>query len=256
MYIGALIASLLKFPKWIVFYDADNFVPNALLEYTLAMSKLFMQQYMTSTQEDQGIYPLQNVRISWASKPSNGSDSPALGVLGRCTRVVSPLMTTLIAEWFGVQDQTIITSNAGEQGFTMKTIQALRFSSGYSVETFQLLELLSKALSTGIQPEPDHVILQQYQAQSPHFHEKRGDEHIKRMIAESLGCFFYFKKQITPCIKRQLQKIYREMDLETCRPVVYPALQQLFLEAHDLSVDQYLLLGESATTNEQETLCG
>ena len=29
MYIGALIASLLKSPKWIVFYDADNFVPNA-----------------------------------------------------------------------------------------------------------------------------------------------------------------------------------------------------------------------------------
>lgn len=256
MYIGALIASLLKSPKWIVFYDADNFVPNALLEYTLAMSKLFMQQYKTSTQEDEGIHRLQNVRICWASKPSNGRDSLAPGVFGRCTRVVSPLMTTLIAEWFGVQDQTIMTSNAGEQGFTMKTIQALRFSSGYSVETFQLLELLSKALSTTMQAQSDHVILQQYQAQSPHFHEKREDEHIKRMIAESLGCFFYFKKQITPCIKRQLQKIYREMDLEMHRPVVYPALQKFSLEAHDLSVDQYLLLEGSTTANKEETLCG
>jgi mannosyl-3-phosphoglycerate synthase len=254
MYIGALIASLLKSPKWIVFYDADNFVPNALLEYTLAMSKLFMQQYLTDPGEDQGRSCLQNVRICWASKPSYGSDSLAPRVLGRCTRVVSPLMTTVIAEWFGVRDQTIITSNAGEQGFTMKAIQALRFSSGYSVETFQLLELLSKALSTTMQPEPDYVILQQYQAQSPHFHEKREDEHIKRMVAESLGCFFYFKKQITPHIKRQLQKIYREMELERHRPVVYPALQMLSLEAHYLSADQYLLLEGSA--NEQETLCG
>ncbi len=256
MYIGALIASLLKSPKWIVFYDADNFVPNALLEYTLAMSKLFMQSYMTHAQDDQDLRYLQNVRICWASKPSIGSGSLAPGVLGRCTRVVSPLFTTLIAEWFGVRDRTIITSNAGEQGFTMETIQALRFSSGYSVETLQMLDLLSKALSTTGQARPDHVLLQQYQAQSPHFHEKRDDEHIKRMIADSLGAFLYFEQWLAPDTKRQLWSIYHELDLEMSRPVVYPALQELSLAAKNIYVDDYRLLEAYPLSVEQETLCG
>jgi mannosyl-3-phosphoglycerate synthase len=257
MYIGALIASLLKLPKWIVFYDADNFVPNALLEYTLAMSKLFMPQYMTSNQEYGGARSLQNVRICWASKPSIGSSEIAAGVLGRCTKVVSPLMTTLIGEWFGVRDQTIITSNAGEQGFTMETVQALRFSSGYSVETFQLLDLLSKALPTATNSQGDHVILQQYQAQSPHFHEKRDDEHIKRMIADSLGGFLYFQDLLTPVIEQQLLRVYHEMDLEVRRPVVYPALQDLSLEASGLYVSDYRLVEEySLPIEEEEAMCG
>jgi mannosyl-3-phosphoglycerate synthase len=260
MYIGALIATLLKSPRWIVFYDADNFVPNALLEYTLAMSKLFMQEYMAGMQENQEVEKvrhLQNVRICWASKPSITSGSIAAGILGRCTRVVSPLMTTVIEEWFGVRDQTIITSNAGEQGFTMETVQTLRFSSGYSVETFQLLDLLSKALPTGIQTPADKVVLQQYQAQSPHFHEKRDDEHIKRMIADSLGGFYYFQDMLTLAIRRQLQRVYHEMDLEIRRPDVYPALQDLSLEASDLYVNNYRLLEPYPLINEEEeAMCG
>src|SRR5260221_13554884 len=42
MYIGALCAYQLGYPRWVIFYDADNFVPSALLEYTLAMSRLFL----------------------------------------------------------------------------------------------------------------------------------------------------------------------------------------------------------------------
>jgi mannosyl-3-phosphoglycerate synthase len=122
MYIGALIASLLKSPQWMVFYDADNFVPNALLEYTLAMSKLY--------------------------------------------------------------------------------------------------------------------------------------KHIKRMIADSLGAFLSFEQWLAPDTKRQLWSIYRELDLEMSRPVVYPALQELSLEAKNIDVDDYRLLEEYPMSVEQETLCG
>ncbi|HEU5370680.1 MAG TPA: mannosyl-3-phosphoglycerate synthase, partial [Ktedonobacterales bacterium] len=34
MYIGTLCALLLGYPQWVIFFDADNFVPSALLEYT------------------------------------------------------------------------------------------------------------------------------------------------------------------------------------------------------------------------------
>jgi mannosyl-3-phosphoglycerate synthase len=139
----------------------------------------------------------------------------------------------------------------------METVRALRFSSGYSVETFQLLDLLSKALPTETQPYADHVILQQYQAQSPHFHDKRDDDHIKRMIADSLGSFFYFQDRLTPLIKQQLQHVYHELDLEMLQPIVYPALQDLSLETSNLRVSNYLLLEEYALPiEEQEAMCG
>ncbi len=255
MYIGALIASLLGYPRWIVFYDADNFVPNALLEYTLAMSKLFLQQCATIPSPDYEIQQLHNVRICWSSKPGLGGGPLTSGVTGRCTRVVSPLMTTLVAEWFGLYDRPIISSNAGEQGLTMEAVQTLRFSSGYSVETFQLLDLLSKALTPTIQL-PNHVVLQQYQAQSPHFHEKRDDKHIKQMIAASLGSFFHFKGQLPSCVEQQLQQIYDEMNLELCLPVIYPSLRELLIERNDMLVNHYRLFEKSLAFTEPEAMCG
>ncbi len=62
--------------------------------------------------------------------------------MGRCTRVVSPLFNELLEGWFGMSGYAISSSNAGEQGMTVKTAISLRFSSGFSVETFQLLDLL------------------------------------------------------------------------------------------------------------------
>jgi mannosyl-3-phosphoglycerate synthase len=254
MYIGALIASLLGFAEWIVFYDADNFVPNALLEYTLAMSKLFLQERAKQTFSDQS--HLQNVRICWSSKPSFGNDALTPGIAGRCTRVVSPLMTSLVTEWFGLHTRPIISSNAGEQGFTMETIRKLRFSSRYSVETFQLLDLFSKTFFSSPQEQPQRVILQQYQAQSPHFHEKRDDEHIKHMIAESLGGFFHFKEYLPACVEQQLQQVYEEMKLDFCLPVVYPPLEQFGIERNDAFVNQYRLSDLGSALPEQEALCG
>jgi mannosyl-3-phosphoglycerate synthase len=256
MYIGALIASLLGNPEWIVFYDADNFVPSALLEYTLAMSRLFMREYASSRVLEGERQDLHNVRICWSSKPTIGASSIPSGEMGRCTRVVSPLLTELISHWFGIQDCTVISSNAGEQGFTMEAVRTLRFSSGYSVETFLFLDLLSHALTINKQPSSQRVILQQYQAQSPHFHEKGADEHIKRMIADSLGSFYYFREQFSPRLRRQIQQTYREMELEFRLPTVYPSLQELVVEKDEAFASQYRLSAQRLVFAGQEDLCG
>ncbi len=253
MYIGALIASLLGYPEWIVFYDADNFVPSALLEYTLAMSRLFMQERASSPVHEGERRDLHNVRICWSSKPTLGASSIPVGEMGRCTRVVSPLLTELISHWFG-KDCTIISSNAGEQGFTMEAMRTLRFSSGYSVETFLFLDLLSNALNASEQSH--HVILQQYQAQSPHFHEKGDDEHIKRMIADSLGSFYYFREQFSPRLKRQIQRTYREIELEFRLPTIYPSLRELAIEKDEVFTNQYRLSEKRLIFAGQEDLCG
>jgi hypothetical protein len=66
MYIGALAASLLGYPEWVVFFDADNLAPSALVEYTFAMYHLFYRAAERPA--------LHNVRVFWASKPGKEDD--------------------------------------------------------------------------------------------------------------------------------------------------------------------------------------
>jgi mannosyl-3-phosphoglycerate synthase len=255
MYIGALCAYQLGYPRWIIFYDADNFVPSALLEYTLAMSRLFMsapfpEQYrerdtiVIRRQARNQVAPdLHNVRICWSSKPEMGSGHSDTRIMGRCTRVVSPFFNDLLEGWFGMRDYAISSSNAGEQGMTLKTAISLRFSSGFSVETFQLLELLFHAHKR--KGNAEGIILQQYMSKSPHFHEKKGDEHIKKMIEESLGSFFHFKESLPYNVKRRLRKVYNELCLNLVIPALYPPLQDLPLKRIERFMDQYSLFKEA-----------
>jgi len=251
MYIGTLCAYQLGYPQWIIFYDADNFVPSALLEYTLAMSRLFMSatskvrssiyniQIVDGRAEREASSCLHNVRICWSSKPELGSETLDAKRPGRCTRIVSPLFSDLLKAWFGIRNHAISSSNSGEQGMTIKTALALRFSSGFSIETFQLLDLLFNA--TKRKDQVRSVVIQEYLSQSPHFHEKKGDEHIKKMIAESLGSFFLFERILPGGVKRQLRMVYNDLGLELVYPVVYPPLQDLSIASNSAFADQYKL---------------
>jgi mannosyl-3-phosphoglycerate synthase len=258
MYIGALCALLLGDPQWVIFFDADNLVPSALLEYTLAMKRLFLSAKATSfafagnealvvseqVQSRSG-KSLHMVRICWASKPDLSRRDFQEKVLGRCTSVVSPMFSTLLEECFGLLDYPIVTSNAGEQGMTIETARTLRFSSGFSVETFQLLDLLSRAAEN----RSRSVLIQQYQAQSPHFHEKKGDEHIRKMIAESLGSFFHFKPLLSRKLLAQMRQVCKELDLQVVYPTVYPALQDLPALVDTTLMHRYQLSQETELHN-------
>ena len=255
MYIGTLCAYQLGYPRWIIFYDADNFVPSALLEYTLAMSRLFMSTplpmyprdldtIVIRGQAEKQVYTdLHNVRICWSSKPELGNGHSDIRILGRCTRVVSPFISGLLEGWFGISDYAISSSNAGEQGMTVKTALSLRFSSGFSVETFQLLDLLFHAYRR--KGSTEEIILQQYLSKSPHFHEKKGDEHIKKMIEQSLGSFFHFEESLPNKVKRQLRKVYNELCLDFVIPAQYPPLQELPLKRIERFMDRYSLYSEA-----------
>lgn len=249
MYIGALCAYQLSYPRWLIFYDADNFVPSALLEYTLAMGRLFLapptRYPQQPARQQAGILcrpDLHNVRICWASKPEPGQTHWQAGIMGRTTKVVSPLFESLLAGWFGIRNHQISSSNAGEQGMTVQTASTLRFSSGFSIETFQFLELLSCARSR--HDPPREVTVQQYLSQSPHFHEKKADEHIKQMTQESLGSFFHFEQVLPEQVQRQLQQVYRDLQLTEVRPVVYPRLQDVPLATCAAGMHDYALFPE------------
>jgi mannosyl-3-phosphoglycerate synthase len=288
MYIGALCAYQLGYPRWIIFYDADNFVPSALLEYTLAMSRLFMSSpysalapehypsngvmlntanflnaehdtsngvmlnaanYLDSERDTtNGVMlnaakhldvDLHNVRICWSSKPELKNGHLDTRIMGRCTRVVSPLFNELLEGWFGMRNNEISSSNAGEQGMTVKTALSLRFSSGYSIESFQLLDLLFHAYKRN--GSARSITLQQYLSKSPHFHDKKGDDHIKKMIEYSLGSFFHFRESLPGNVKRKLRMVYAELGLNFVVPLLYPSLQDLQLKRIEGFMDQYLL---------------
>src|SRR6266568_2832846 len=262
MYIGALCAYQLGYPQWIIFYDADNFVPSALLEYTLAMSKLFMSTPFPALAPERETVStvmlsaakhldadLHNVRICWSSKPDLNNGHSDTRIMGRCTKVVSPFFNDLLEGWFGIRDYAISSSNAGEQGMTVKTEVSLRFSSGFSVETFQLLDLLFHAHKRNGSAEG--IILQQYLSKSPHFHEKKGDEHIKKMIEQSLGSFFHFEESLPGNVKLQLWKVYNELCLDLVIPTLYPPLQDLPLERIERFMDRHSLLAETDCQEEQ-----
>ena len=256
MYIGTLCAYQLGYPRWIIFYDADNFVPSALLEYTLAMSRLFMSTSYSALAQERDTTnnvvlsaakhlnaDLHNVRICWSSKPELNNGHLDTRIMGRCTRVISPLFNELLEGWFGMRGYVISSSNAGEQGMTVKTALSLRFSSGFSVETFQLLDLLFHAYKR--KGGAEGILLQQYLSKSPHFHEKKGDEHIKKMIEESLGSFFHFEESLSDDVKRQLRMVYDELCLDFVIPSLYPSLQDLQIKRIERFMDQYSLCAEA-----------
>lgn len=186
---------------------------------------------------------LHNVRICWSSKPELKNGHLDTRIVGRCTRVVSPLFNELVEGWFGMHDFDISSSNAGEQGMTVKTALSLRFSSGFSVETLQLIDLLFQAHKR--KGSAGGILLQQYLSKSPHFHEKKGDEHIKKMIEESLGSFFHFEDSLPDNVKHELHIVYDELCLDFVIPSLYPSLQDLQIKRIERFMDQYLLPAEA-----------
>ena len=126
---------------------------------------------------------------------------------------------------------------------TVKTALSLHFSSGFSVETFQLIDLLFQAQKR--KGSAEGILLQQYLSKSPHFHEKKGDKHIKKMIEESLGSFFHFEESLPDNVKRQLRLVYDELCLNFVIPRLYPPLQDLRIKRIERFMDQYSLCAEA-----------
>ena len=141
-----------------------------------------------------------------------------------------------------MQSCEITSSNAGEQGMTVRTALSLHFSSGFSIETLQLIDLLFQAHQ---RKGAGGVLLQQYLSKSPHFHEKKGDRHIKRMIEESLGSFYHIKEALPDTVKHQLRLVYDELRLNFVVPTLYPPLQDLRIIRIERFMDQYSLGAEA-----------
>jgi mannosyl-3-phosphoglycerate synthase len=244
MYIGALCAVLLESTGGVVFYDADNHMPSSLLEYTFGIAAELAK---TNSAASDGAEILHNIRLAWASKVDFREPLPDRQVMGRCTAVVSPLVTAIVESLFGAVSAPIRSTNAGEQAMSWDAVTALQFSSGFSNETFQLLELLFASVSPNGRPR--RVILQQFHSVNPHVHTKRNNEHIRNLVAQSLGGILAFHDRLPSSALLAVESVTKRYGLDAIEPTVYPSIKSLAPGTHSFSVRAYQLTTAFATAN-------
>jgi len=92
----------------------------------------------------------------------------------------------------------------------MSLAEKMDFSTGYSVEPYELINILEKyggIIDKNTKSTKDFVEVFQIETRNPHFHENKGDEHITGMLYESLNIINNSKicnTEITKDIKNHL----------------------------------------------------
>lgn len=201
MVIGMILAKM-YLKQYIGFIDADNYVPGAVNEYV----KIFAAGFgMSQT-------PYTNVRISWSYKPKIRDNALLFAKSGRASEITNKYLNKLISFITGFETEIIKTGNAGEHALSMVLAENLHYSSGYSIETFEYVDILEKfgGLIPSNYPEiiEKGIEIFQIETRNPHFHEDKGIEHLKEMTEDSLLAIYSSKichEKLSKDIKNHIQ---------------------------------------------------
>ncbi len=179
MIIGMLLAKM-QLKKYVGFIDGDNYFPGAVNEYV----KIFAAGFgMAST-------PYCNVRISWKSKPKIVNNQLQFPRWGRISEYSNKYLNDLISNITGSKSEIVTTGNAGEHALSMALAENLNYSTGYSVEPYELIDILEKF--GGLLPSDLAGIIKkgveifQIETRNPHLHEEKGKDHLTGMLQDSL----------------------------------------------------------------------
>jgi mannosyl-3-phosphoglycerate synthase len=170
----------MQLKKYVGFIDGDNYFPGAVNEYV----KIYAAGFgMAST-------PYSNIRISWKSKPKIVNNALEFPKWGRISEYSNRYLNDLISNITGSKSEIITTGNAGEHALSMALAENLNFSSGYSVEPYELIDILEKF--GGLLPSNLTDIIKkgvevfQIETRNPHLHEEKGNDHLTGMLQDSL----------------------------------------------------------------------
>lgn len=209
MIMGTILAKL-SGRKTVGFIDSDNYFPGAVLEYC----HLFATSFAMGKQQRNAM-----VRISWSSKPKIVESSLYFAKWGRSSIVTNHYMNQLVASYTGFETEVIRTGNAGEHAMTLDLAMEMGFSSGYSIEPYQLVYLMEEfgGIATPHDPDVTQKMVNVYQIESrnPHLHEYKGEEHVLRMIEASLSVIYYSDL----CPERLRESIREELATRDIRPL-------------------------------------
>ena len=200
MMIGMLLTKMAG-KEYVGFIDADNYVPGAVNEYV----KIYASGIAMSNT------PYTMVRVSWIYKPKISETGVYFSKWGRVSEITNQYLNSLISYYTGFETEVMRTGNSGEHCMSMKLAELLTYSSSFSVETYEMVNLLEEfggIVPTENQEAMDKGIeVMQVETRNPHFHEEKCDIHLKEMIDGSLGCIYHSKI----CHPKLREKIIEEL---------------------------------------------
>jgi len=200
MVVGMLLAKMAG-REFVGFIDADNYVPGAVNEYV----KIFASGVAMSNT------PYTMVRISWIYKPKVSESGLYFSKWGRVSEITNLYLNSLVSYYTGFETEVMRTGNSGEHCMSIKLAELLTYSSGFSVEPYEIVNILEEfggILPTENQEAMDKGIeVMQVETRNPHFHEEKGEDHLKEMFNGSLGCIYHSKI----CPPRLRDKISEEL---------------------------------------------
>src|ERR671927_519415 len=186
MVIGMLLARMAG-KEYVGFIDADNYVPGAGNEYV----KIFASGIAMSET------PYTMIRVSWIFKPKMSETGLYFSKWGRVSELTNQHLNSLISYYTGFETEVMRTGNSGEHCMSLKLAELLTFSAGYAIEAYEIVNVLEEfggIVPTEYQEAMDKgVEIMQVETRNPHFHEDKGDIHLKEMFNGSLGCIYHSK---------------------------------------------------------------
>jgi len=192
MVIGTLLAKMYH-KDYVGFIDADNYIPGAVNEYV----KIFAAGFGMATT------PYCNVRVSWVYKPKIRDNALRFAKWGRVSEISNKFLNALLSHITGFDTEIIKTANSGEHALSMPLAERLHFSSGYSVETHEIIDILEQfggLTEAHVSPPPSSdyssvsekgIEIFQIETRNPHFHEDKGSSHLAEMVEASLLSIYH-----------------------------------------------------------------
>ncbi len=180
MVLGLMIAKMYH-KDYVGFIDADNYVPGAVNEYV----KIFAAGFGMAAS------PYCNVRISWVFKPKVRNNSLQFSKWGRVSEITNRSLNSLLSSVTGFETDIIKTGNSGEHALSMPLAECLHYSSGYSIEPHEFVDVFEKF--GGVFPSKYPRVVErgveifQIETRNPHFHEDKGKMHLNHMLEASLA---------------------------------------------------------------------
>ncbi|MHC1629142.1 MAG: mannosyl-3-phosphoglycerate synthase [Candidatus Nezhaarchaeales archaeon] len=197
MIIGMLLAKAAG-KEYVGFIDADNYIPGAVHEYV----KIYGAAFHLSQS------PYAMVRISWAYKPKILEGSLYFSKWGRVSAVTNRYLNKLIASFTGFETEVVKTGNSGEHAMTIKLAEILDYKPRFAIEPYEIVNILEQ-FGGIVEPKYDEpmeagVEIFQIETRNPHFHEEKGDQHLKDMLCDALSAIM--SSSICPeSLKKELQ---------------------------------------------------
>lgn len=241
MLIGMLLAKMAG-KEYVGFIDADNYVPGAVNEYV----KIFASGIAMSQT------PYVMVRISWIYKPKISETGLYFSKWGRVSEVTNQHLNSLVSYYTGFETEVMRTGNSGEHCMSLKLAELLTYSSGYAIEPYEIVNVLEEfggIIPTVNQDAMDKGIeIMQVETRNPHFHEDKGDDHLKEMVIGSLGSI-YHSKICPPKVREKILEALRSKNmLSESEEQQEPPAPHKIEPFKDIDVRQFAKVLSKATT--------